>query len=173
MRLGPLLLALLAAGACGEREKSPEMTAEEVAGELAAMRIEPGLWELTTEVVGVSAPNLPVEVRNRMLGPRTRTRNCISAEQAARPSANFLAGREDSDCTYRDFAMVEGRLRGTMTCPAEDGGGPVTARMDGRYRPESYEMRMVMESPMPTGVTMTLDIRNRGRRIGACPEGGT
>ena len=58
------------------------MSAGEVAGELANMRIEPGLWELTSEVVEVRAPDLPREVRNRMVGPRSRLRNCITPQQA-------------------------------------------------------------------------------------------
>ena len=118
------------------------MTREEVAGELAAMRIEPGLWELTSEVVEVSAPDLPREVRNRMVGPRARLRNCITPEQASRPGANFLAMRADSECAYRDFTVRDGA--------------------------ESYALGMEMESPMPGGATMTLQVRARGRRIGDC-----
>ena len=138
------------------------MTREEVAGELAAMRIEPGLWELTSEVVEVSAPDLPREVRNRMVGPRARLRNCITPEQASRPGANFLAMRADSECAYRDFTVRDGEMRGTMTCPG------ATARMAGRYGAESYALGMEMESPMPGGATMTLQVRARGRRIGDC-----
>ena len=140
------------------------MTREEVAGELAAMRIEPGLWELTSEVVEVSAPDLPREIRNRMVGPRTRLRNCISPEQASRPAANFLAMRADSECSYRDFAIEQGEMRGTMICPG------LTARMAGRYAATSYLLGMAMESPMPGGATMTLQVRARGRRIGDCFE---
>jgi hypothetical protein len=140
------------------------MTAEEVAAQLGAMRIDPGLWELTSEVVEVSAPELPREVRNRMVGPRSSLRNCISPTQAARPGANFLAMRADSQCAYRDFTVADGELRGTMICPG------ATARMAGRYAASAYELAMVMESPMATGETMTLELRARGRRIGDCSE---
>ena len=143
------------------------MSREEVAGQLAGMRIEPGLWELTSEVVEVSGPDLPREVRNRMLGPRPSMRNCITPAQAERPEANFLAVRADSGCTYRDFSMEGGRMRGVMICP------DATARMEGQYGPEAYELRMEMESPLP-GVeeAMTLRIRARGRRVGDCEEEG-
>lgn len=155
--------ACLAAGACGS-EAPRDMTPEEVAGELSGMRIDPGLWELTSEVVEVSAPDLPREVRNRMVGPRSRLRNCISPEQASRPGANFLAMRADSECAYRDFSVREGLLRGTMVCP------DAVARMSGRYGPAAYDLRMEMASPMPGGATMTLQLRARGRRIGDCGE---
>ncbi|MGZ8360545.1 MAG: hypothetical protein ACXWUX_08495 [Allosphingosinicella sp.] len=83
-----LLAAVLAAAAgCGERP--PEnMSAGEVAGELAQLRIEPGLWELTSAVVEASAPGLPREVRNRMVGPRAR-----SATTAESSSHWPVAGR--------------------------------------------------------------------------------
>ena len=163
MRFGAtcLALSLLGSAACGEREAA-DMSAEEVADELAGMEIEPGLWELTSDVVEVRAPGLPRDVRNKMVGPRGRMRNCITPEQAARPSANFLAARSDTACTYRDFSMREGRLKGTMSCPG------VTARMEGRYGPQAYETGMKMTSPAPGGGTMTIEVRARGRRIGGC-----
>ena len=154
-------VALLAAG-CGEPPDN-NMTVEEVADQLSNMRIEPGLWELTSEVIDVRAPNLPREVRNRMVGPRSRLRHCITPEQAARPSANFLAAR--GDCTYRDFTVQDGRVRGAMSCP------DATAVMDGRYGPQAYDMGMEMQSPIPGGAVMTLQLRAKGRRLGACEEG--
>lgn len=163
MRHVTALLLLFCCSACRQAEPA-NMSAEEVAGELAGIRIEPGLWLLTSEVTDVRAPNLPVEVRNRMIGPRSRMRHCITPEQAAQPSANFLAMRADSDCAYRDLALEEGRLSGTMTCPN------VTARMEGRYGPQHYETRMAMESPVPGGAVMTLQIRAQGRRIGECSQ---
>jgi hypothetical protein len=164
-------LALILSGAallagCGDPEPR-EMSVEEVAGQLAGMRIEPGLWELTSEVVEVSAPDLPREVRNRMVGPRSRIRHCITPEQAARPSATFLAARADGPCVYSDFTVQEGRVRGRMRCP------DATAVMDGVYRPDRYEMRMEMASPVPGGATMNLEVVSRGRRIGQCEEGQT
>ena len=167
-RLGVRLLAgaLVAAAGCGEAPER-DMSAEQVAGELARMRIAPGLWELSSEVIEVRAPDLPREVRNRMVGPRTRLRHCITPEQAARPDANFLAARRDQACAYRDFSVRDGRIRGEMTCP------DATTTMSGRYGPNGYDMLMEMQSPVPGGALMTLEVRARGRRIGPCAQGGT
>ena len=165
MRLVLPLLPLAFAAGCGEAPGPQNMSAAQVAEELAEISIEPGLWQLTSEIIDVRAPGLPVEVRNRMIGPRSQMRNCITPEQAAQPSANFLAMRSDSECVYRDFSLDDGRLRGTMACPG------VTATMAGRYQPNGYETRRAMESAMPGGATMTLQIRARGRRIGECDEG--
>ena len=164
MRFGAASILAFALAACGERE-ARNMSVEEVAGQLSSMRIEPGLWELTSEVLEVRGPDLPREVRNRMVGPRPRLRHCITPEQAARPSANFLAGRPDRGCVYRTFAARDGRMTGETICP------DTRTRMEGRYGPRAYDMRMEMESPVPGGEAMTLELRARGRRIGDCPEG--
>ncbi len=166
-RTGALLtfIVLATAASCGERPESRNMSSNDVAGALAEVRIEPGLWEVRSAVIDVSAPNLPVDVRRRMVGPRRGLRNCVTPAQAARPGANFLAGRRSRDCSYRDFAMANGRLQGTMTCP------DVAVTMDGRYGPQAFDLRMMMTSRMPDGATMRVDVATRGRRIGRCEEG--
>lgn len=172
MRAQAILLGgLVLLGACGG-QGSGDMSANEVAGTLDAVPIAPGLWEIASEVVDVGAPNLPVAVQRRMIGPRARVRSCVTPAQAARPSAGFLAARaEGPDCRYADFAMRDGRMTGTMRC-AEPGVGETVARMDGTYRREDYVLSMRIETPMPDGVTMRIDTRTTGRRIGACPAEG-
>ncbi|MDQ8758062.1 DUF3617 domain-containing protein [Sphingosinicella sp. LHD-64] len=166
-----LLTALALLGGCGG-EESRNMSASEVAGALDSLPIEPGLWEIASDVTDVGAPNLPVEVQRRMIGPRQRLRSCVTPEQAARPSAGFLAAREAGQgCSYADFAMQGGRMTGTMRCAEPDGGATV-ARMDGTYRRDQYVLRMAIETPMPDGVTMRIGTRTTGRRIGACVDPG-
>ena len=160
-------MASLSASSCRDAPEGRNESAGEVADALAEVRIEPGLWEVTSAVVDVRAPNLPIAVRRRMIGPRPGLRNCVTPAQAARPDANFLAGQSRRGCAYRDFSMENGRLRGTMTCP------DVAMTMDGRYGPQAFELRMAMESAMPDGATMRLDIRTGGRRIGPCETGGS
>ncbi len=168
--------ALIALAACGEQERQPEgrnMTVNEVAAELAGVRIEPGLWEATSQVVNVSAPGLPREVQTQMVGRETTVRNCITPEQAERPDANFLTAQENSDCTYNDFSMEGGRMRGAMTCSGGGMPGEMRTTMEGEYGPQSYDITMRMEtSGMPEGADMTIEARTTGRRIGDCPEGG-
>lgn len=167
-RVGAVLLAFGAAAlaGCEEPPEARNLSVDEVAEQLSNLRIEPGLWELGSDVLEVRAPDLPREVRNRMVGPRSRTRHCITPQQAERPSANFLAARDSHDCTYRDFSVSGGRISGAMTCPDAE------ASMTGRYEPRGYEMRMEMASPVPGGAVMTLEVRAWGRRIGPCEEGG-
>ncbi len=144
------------------------MSANAVAAELDGLTIAPGLWEVASEVVAVSAPNLPIEARDRMIGPRGQGQACLTPEDAARPSARFLAGRGDNGCAYADFAMDGGRMTGTMRC-AEPDGGETLARMTGDYGREGYRLDMVIETPLPDGATIRIETRTTGRRIGDCP----
>jgi hypothetical protein len=146
------------------------MTVEEVAAELRSVRVEPGLWELSSAVLEAQGPNLPREAQARIKGHRQHARNCITPEQAARPEANFLRRQVDSNCTYRGFSMRGGRVRGEMRCTGGDMPGTMTTSMDGRYGARSYDVRMHMTSTeMPLGANMIIDTRTIGRRIGDCP----
>lgn len=162
-----LPIFLVGCGGGGEGD-SGNMTANQVAAELTNVQIAPGLWEIASEITAVSAPNLPIQVRDRMIGPRQRLRNCITPEQAARPDAGFLAAQDNSSCTYEGFAMRGGRMTGTMRCP-EPGGGVTVAEMEGEYVGDRYALGMTIQTPMPDGATMRIQTRTTGRRIGNCP----
>lgn len=164
-----ILAAAAALTACERQEEGREMSAEQVAAQLAQVEIDPGQWEATTEILAVSGP-LPEEALARMRGQRTTMSNCITPEQAARPSANFLAAQQGSECTYRDFSMRGGKLAGSMTCSGGQLPGEMTTTMRGDYGPQSYDMTMDMETAagLPDGLAMEIQARTTGRRIGEC-----
>lgn len=171
MKKGLLTTALiLALAGCGEQKKG-NMSAEQVADELAGMKINPGQWEATNEILSVSAPGMPKNVVQQMLR-KTIVRNCITPEQAANPDANFLAAQKDSNCTYQDWSMSGGKMSGIMTCGGEGMPGQMKMNMQGRYGATSYAMDMSMETAgMPGGMNMTVKSRTTGRRVGECaPE---
>lgn len=168
---GAALCAVLA-GCGGAEEAGNATSANEVARQLSALRVEPGLWEQTTEVVGISGPGMPREVASRMAGRRTGRRYCITPEQASRPNATFLATQQNSNCSYRDFTMQGGRITGTMTCTGGRVAGEIRTAMDGQYAPRSYDMRMRMATQMETGEEVTTDVRVVGRKVGECAQEG-
>jgi hypothetical protein len=162
------LLPALAA-ACTAAEPPANVTESEVVKELAQVRIEPGLWERSSAIVDVDAQAAPRELVNRMMQRRTSARHCITPEQAARPTANFMAARENAQCVSRSFDMHNGRISGEMDCTDAESGGKWTARMQGSYTPVGYELEMIMEMPNPWDPgQMLITSRTQGRRLGAC-----
>jgi hypothetical protein len=130
----------------------------------SAVPVTPGLWEIQSAVTAARAPNLPILIRDRLVGPRPGRRVCISAAQAA--DASFLAQRTGT-CVQREVALRNGRLTGTMVC-RQAGGAPSVVTLQGAYGPGHYALRMEMAEPMPDGMTLRLDVVTTGRRIGDC-----
>lgn len=173
----PILLTpaiLLTLAACGQgEEKGGKQTAQEVAKEMAALKMEPGQWEVTNEILSANAPGLPEQAVKEMVGQKTTASNCVTPEQAANPSANFLAAQKNSNCTYQNFSMEDGRMTGTLTCSGGQVPGEMEMKMAGEYSARSYAMNTEMNAKgMPGGMTMTIKARTSGRKVGECTPGG-
>lgn len=164
--LAGLVLAL--AGCEKPEEAARNMSVKEVAEELSAMKIEPGQWEATNEIVSASGAGLPPEALAQMKGHKTTVSNCITPEQAAQPNANFLAAQQNSDCTYQGFEMRGGKMSGTMSCEGGEMPGKMVMKMSGTYGPRSYDMTMDMTTGGPAGEAMTIKARTVGKRTGQC-----
>lgn len=164
---------LLALSGCGDQpaEKGKDMSAEEVADELSEMKIEPGQWEATNEIVSATAPGMPPDILKQMVGQKTTVSNCITPEQAAKPSANFLAAQQNNNCTYQDWTMNGGRMTGTMTCQGGEMPGKVVMNMTGNYGSDRYDLDMDMNTTgLPNGMSMTIKAKTTGRRVGECTQ---
>ncbi len=172
MRLFLLPAGLLCAlAACGSEpeEKKADMTAEQVAEKLKGMKIEPGQWEATNEIVSATAPGVPADALKQMVGQKSTVSNCITPEQAAKPSANFLAAQQNNNCSYQDWKMDGGKMTGTMTCQGGQMPGKVIMNMSGDYGPTSYDLAMDMNTTgLPGGMTMNIKAKTTGRRVGEC-----
>ena len=170
MRLTLCSALLLGTAACDNAAEAPpeaEISAEEVAAELAKVEVQPGQWEATTEIVSAEGP-LPKEALGRMSGQRSKASYCITPEQAKRPDARFLAAQQNSECSYQRFSMESGRLSGRMTCTSADMPGEMVTEMSGQYGPRAYDMAMNMTPALPGGQTMKIRTRTRGERVGEC-----
>ncbi len=155
----------VAPSASGENEKNA--MAPSASGE----KMRPGQWEMAVQTVSVEAPNMPKQVADMMAArQKMTTRNCITPQQAQNPGADMFRGKKDGNCTYENFSVSGGRVKGTMTCKGGDQPGAVTLEMDGRYDAESYDISQKMTMAMQ-GMSMKIDARVTGRRIGDCPAG--
>jgi hypothetical protein len=160
--------ALLALAACGKSGDGRNQSAEEVAKEMSALKMRAGQWEATQEILSATAPGLPPEALRQMVGQKTSVSNCVTPEEAEKPSANFLAGQKNSNCTYQDFSMDDGRMSGTMTCSGGAMPGKMVMKIAGKYSPLAYEMNMDMDIAVPGGMNMTVKSRATGHRTGEC-----
>lgn len=174
---GVTLLALAALAGCGDagdgaNQSRGNMSREAVAAELAQVRINPGEWEISTEITAVDAPEMPREMLQAMQGRRTAIRNCITPEQASDPAA-FSRGvqQQNSGCQVRDFTMRGGQLAGETICAAGT-NREVRSRMSGRYGPESFDYQTQVATPVViAGGTMNVTVQVQGRRVGDCAAG--
>ncbi|MGE4429834.1 MAG: DUF3617 domain-containing protein [Sphingobium sp.] len=182
MKLFPMMLvgsAVMMLAACDKGPGAgPSQSAEEVASEMKKVTIRPGEWETTQEVVDVKiqgAPEgMPGGMMDAMKGRKTTTKTCITPEQAANPSADFLTAQKDSKCTYSGFEMAGGTVKGAISCPAPDGKGKADITIDGSYSADSYQMAMEMQTAgmgggQGEGMIMHMKMKTTGKRTsGEC-----
>jgi hypothetical protein len=166
-------VALLAlAGCSGADEGNRQVGSNEIVAALARVEVRPGLWEMTSAIVSVSQPGLPLEIAQRMKGPRPTVQHCVTPEQASRPDSNFLAARRGGRCRDEAFEMSGGRIAGTTLC-RDAAGAETRLRMTGRYGAERFELRSEIETAgIGAGRTMALVMRQSGRRVGECAQSG-
>lgn len=174
MKHAGMLFALLLLAACGGRsgnqadgnEAGNTVDAGASGGGAAGAAFQPGMWETTVEVVRMTMPNMPAGM-TPPTPPPTTVRHCLTAEQAARPNANFLTGSgEAGGCTAENLTMANGRIQGTVSCSSE--GTQMRSTMDGQFTGTSYEMTTQVETSA-AGQTMNMETRTRARRTGDCP----
>ena len=132
----------------------------------AGLSMRPGEWEMTIETVIISAPNMPPEDLAAMKQPPVTSRSCMSAEDAKGPKPDTFA---QNGCKIEGFRWSGGKIEGTTTCSAPSGGKMIMA-MDGNYGPDSMTMS-IKSSTETEGMTMTMEMRLTGRRLGDCPKG--
>lgn len=171
---------LLLLSACGKSaDKAGDgtpMSADELADKVQAVKMKPGQWETTVEIVDMKMEGLPegapAGTMSNMIGSKTTVKSCITKEQVEKPNADFLSAQKNANCTYSAFDMSGGRIKAAMTCAGKDRPGEIKMNMTGKYGPDSYEMNqdMTMAGFQP-GMTMAMKSKVTGRHIGDCPAG--
>ncbi|MEO7177423.1 MAG: DUF3617 domain-containing protein [Allosphingosinicella sp.] len=134
----------------------------------SGVSLQPGEWEMKTEVVNVNVEGLPEGVANGMKAQAGGTsRTCMSPEDAKGPKADVFAKNNPANCKSEGYSWSGGRIQGKTICTAEGGAGTTVMTMDGRYSPQSIDMTMKTETDI-MGKAMKMEMRIAGRRIGEC-----
>ncbi len=146
-------------GAAAAKEEKAVATA---AAPASSVTMQPGEWEMVTQVTEMSMPGMPAGVMPKQAMQKTTVKSCLTPEQTKKPDASFFSGRKDSKCSYKGFEMTAGTVTGTITCPSGEGTQKMT--IAGKYEPESYDIEMAMASER-----MNMKMHTTGKRVGDCP----
>lgn len=168
-------LTALALTACGGGEVSlTNATPEEVAKKVDAAggtRFKSGKWEMTVQTVSVDIPGLEGEMKKQMTDMMLKkvqtSTSCITKKQAMSPPAEVIA-RSQGRCKYENFEMDDGRIDGTLVCPAEGMGGAMRMQVAGTFGAESFAIDNDMEAKPANGPAMRIKAKSSGKRIGDC-----
>lgn len=174
-----IILAPLMLMACnsGPEVSARNASVEEVAAKAqGVMRMEPGLWTTTTDVQaiempGMDDPRIMKGITGQLKESQAKpTTHCVTAEEAARPSAEMFAGKTNGECRYDKFDMGGGRLDAAMTCSPKGQPGAMKMTMNGSYSATAYDLAMNMKvsNPAMPGGGMTMKATTKGARTGAC-----
>ncbi len=149
-----------------------EITRAEMAIEVSdasTASLQPGMWEQTIEFTEMNMPGMPQNMQEMMRGQMgsMTMRHCLTAEDVARPDADFFGGEGQENCSYEEFDMSGDRMKVRMTCEGGE-GSMVHIGMDGAMHGDNYTLNIDNRvSGMPGG-DMTMKGTFTARRIGEC-----
>jgi hypothetical protein len=168
--------AALALAGCGSSDKSGGNGSSVAGGSgsgggpASGISLQPGEWEMKTEVVNISAEGLPPGIAEGMKAQAGRTtRTCMTAEEAKGPKADMFARNNPGNCKSEGFSWAGGRIHGTTTCTGTEGAGKAVVTMDGQYSPQRIDMTMKSETDI-AGKAMKMEMRISGHRVGECSD---
>jgi len=125
-----------------------------------ASHIQPGRWETTVRIVRLDMPDAPPQMRERLNRPTTSTA-CVTPEQAADPFQNMTQGMEGQGCNSNNFSMANGRISGSINCPA------MQMSFNGTFTATTYDATVQAHSSQG-GHTMDMETHSTARRVGEC-----
>lgn len=171
--LSALTLAGCNRGTVDETNASIEEVANAVAESDATVRLLPGRWETSGELVELTAPGMPPQaqemMKKQMTSSTSRVAVCLRPEDVEKPNAGFF-GQNSPDCRFDHYRMGGGKIDAKMTC-APATGGAMTTTMTGTYAPGRYDMDVTSQVNAEGGMggeRMTMRMRVVSTRTGEC-----
>lgn len=195
LRLSVFLLLLLPA-AC-DKASNPVQSGKSAAASAAAQStpvltaLTPGFWHTHLVADSVNLNDYPAALSkaDRMLAEKlggTAQQNalCVSAEQARRPNATLIGGRDSGACSFESFSLYRGTLDAVITCAHPGKAGRTLIAAHGPYEGNSFALDAVvriepdtpydtLKGPMPTSEKPPIRFHAKitGDYQGVCPAG--
>ncbi|WP_294203434.1 DUF3617 domain-containing protein [uncultured Sphingomonas sp.] len=168
----PLMaVAALSLAACDQKTGSTTVTSNAATGEVKetetgagspVAKLQPGKWEIKTQVSDLKMENMPKGVSSTP--PAATNTVCLTAEQAAKGPAELLKGAQ-SDCTVTSSTFAGGKVESDLTCKLP-GNMTMKSKTKGTFTDTSFSTDQEME--MSGAHAMSQKVHSEGRRIGEC-----
>jgi hypothetical protein len=168
--LGAAVLAVAACGGSGEKAggNGSATSAGSGGGPASGVSLQPGEWEMKTEVLDFSAEGMPPGLGDSIKAQAGGTKKtCITPEEAKGPSPDKFGQNNGGNCKTEDFDWSGGRIKGRTTCSGGAGSGKAVVSMEGTYGAQNIDMKMKSETDV-AGKTMSMELRVTGHRTGEC-----
>ncbi len=172
----PAMMALAGCGSEPDYKAENASVAEVTKATQDAIKLQPGKWETRVAILSVEGDGVPPQMVQTMKQAGGQTvETCVTPEMAARPPQDLLGMAKS--CTYEDFEMTGGNMKGTMTCgqdPANPNVG-MRATMEGKFTSTSYDVTsegtvnlVNMPGSETPGGKVTTKTQVTGKRVGEC-----
>jgi hypothetical protein len=137
--------------------------------------IQPGQWEMVTQMTTVEAPGAPepvvAQMRAAMANQRQTQSTCITPEQARNPSRNMVGqGNNAAGCEFSDTTFAGGNIRIRANC-RPPGAGQMEMSVEGDYTATTMNGRINVNMTAPPGAgvqQIRMSGTLTGRRTGDC-----
>ena len=162
---------VVALAACGKSANQGNQSGTAPAAAAAAdVQMQPGEWEMVVETVNVSGTALPPNYAEAMKGHKVTRRHCITPEEAAHPMRKMMESQQKGQCDFKGLTIANGQIQGSATCGGGNRPGKMTMSMNGQFDAQSFAYTSKISNEGP-GMTITIESRAAGHRVGECPAG--
>lgn len=134
----------------------------------APVLMQAGEWALTRKTTGYNTPTVTPAEYQAALKEVSEEKLCIAVDKDGVPDADALAGKEGSDCTYKDKMFRKGRLIATLACKAGAGTSEIT--VEGNYTSDTLTLGTTMTKTQGGSPVLRTTHDLTGKRIGDCPK---
>ncbi len=134
------------------------------------LNMAPGRWKIDVSFSDINVPGLGRKERDEIkakFAEGISGTSCLTAEEAARPGANFFGGAGTENCTYKQFDIAGNQVKMTISCGMGDLGKADIA-LDGTVEGQSFLFDSKTELKLPIVGRTTLIGKMNGKHDGKC-----
>jgi len=162
MRLMLVIPLLLAAGCGGDTDGGEKAKATRLAS------LEPGQYELSSEVTSFTSVDEGAPAINTPVGTRTTQSVCVGG--SGRAPTELFSG-EGFECSYNNYYARNGRINTLLQCRRDGLQGDIAMSVDGTFESGQLSYNRNVRTILVSDGDVLVNHRVTGRRTGDCaPE---